>query len=164
MLQSNHLIGFGVGVQGVTLTTVTINTADGTAAGQTYTLVDRATAVLNGVTVPYIGFYSTTARTVKVKIVKRNSANNYDVVVDQSYSHGGTGWEDVTLSSSYVVPGSGAYFLAGYVGAGGANPNTHNAAAARAYAGPGNDLSGTGVATTGEDSAGGTYPMRYSYN
>jgi len=148
---------------GRNFTTVTINSSDGTAGGQTYTFVDRATAVLNSVTIYSVGFYSTIVRTVKVKVVRRNAGPTYDVLVDQSYSHGGTGWEDVVLSSPYSVPASGAIFLGGYVGAGGSNPNTHNAAAARAYFGPTIDLTGTGVSPSGEDSAGGTYPLRYTY-
>jgi hypothetical protein len=94
--------------------TMQLNAPNSAVAAQGYTFADRSSAVTNGMIVASIGVYSTVARTIKVKIVKRNSANNYTVVVDQSYSHGGSGWEDATLSSPYTVPGSGTYYLASY--------------------------------------------------
>lgn len=135
-----------------------INAPSSTAAAQGYTFVDRTTAVTNGSTIVSIGFYSTVVRTIKIKIVLRNSANNYTVVVDQSYSHGGTGWEDVTLSSPYTVPGSGTYYLAGYMAAGGSNPNVTANGVSRAYILA--DLTGTGTTTT-EDSTSSVFPLRY---
>jgi hypothetical protein len=141
-------------------TTVTMNTASSTGAGQNYTLIDRSTAVLNSVEVRKIGIYSTTARTMTVKLVKRNSANNYDVVVTQAMSHGGTGWEDCTLSSPYTVPASGTYYLGAHCSSGGANPN-YTGAVARAYKAATN-MTGTGQTTDGEDSAS-VFPVRYSY-
>lgn len=139
-------------------TSVQINPNSTTAAAQGYTFIDRTTAVTNSQTVLSIGVFSNTARTIKAKIVKRNSANNYDVVVDQSFAHAGGGWQDVTLTSPYVVPGSGTYYLGAYT-TGGANPNT-TAHVARSYVN--SDLTGTGVATTAEDTNG-AFPTRYSY-
>jgi hypothetical protein len=140
-------------------TTVTINSTSTTEANQTNTYIDRTTAVLNSVIVSKVGMYSTTARSITLKIVKRNSANNYDVVVNETFSHTGSGWEDFTLSSSYTVPGTGTYYLGSYVPAGGSNPNV-TGTVSRAYL-TGGSLTGTGVATTGEDSAGAVRPTRY---
>lgn len=159
MLQSNHLIGFGIGAQVAGSTTVTINTSDGTAGAQNFTFISRGTAVVNGVTISSIGFYSLTARTVKVKVCLRNSANNYDIVSDTSYSHGGTGWEDVSITP-YAVPGSGTYYIGGYCSAGGANPNVKTSAARTYKSG---DVTGTGQTTTGEDTST-AFPLRYTYS
>ncbi len=141
--------------------TVTINTADTTATAQNFTFVDRTTAVIPSALVTKIGFFSNTARNVTLKIVKRNSANNYDVVINQTFAHTGAGWQDFTITTPYSVPASGTYYLAGYVPSGGANPDVKNApAGGRAYIN--SDLTGTGVATTGED-GGQSFPMRYIY-
>ncbi len=102
--------------------------------------------------------YSTSARTVTLKIVKRNSANNFDVVISQSFPHTGSGFEDFALSSPYTVPGSGSYYLGSYVAAGGSSPNV-TGTVTRSYL-TGGDLTGTGVATTAEDS-GAVHPLRY---
>lgn len=137
--------------------TAQISAPASTAGAQGFTLIDRSTAVPNGTVVKSVGVYSTVARTIKAKIALRNSANNYTVVVDQSYSHGGSGWEDVTLSAPYTVPGAGTYYLAAYVGAGGSSPNV-TASVARAYLN--SDLIGTG-ATTAEDTNT-VFPLRYT--
>lgn len=157
MLANSHLIGFEAAGSEFT---VTINTADTTLTAQNFTFVDRSTAVLPSALVTKIGFFSNTARTVTVKIVKRNSANNYDVVVTQAFAHAGTGWQDFTITTPYSVPATGTYYLAGYVPSGGANPDCKNTSGARAYIN--SDLTGTGVATTGEDTTS-TFPMRYTY-
>ncbi|UPU00217.1 hypothetical protein J4G48_0020255 [Bradyrhizobium barranii subsp. apii] len=143
---------------GVIPTTVQINPPASTVAAQTYTQIDRTTAVLNGVTVSKVGVYSTVARTIKLKIVLRNAANNYTAAVDQSYSHGGSGWEDATLTTPYTVPSSGTYYLGAYVASGGSNPNA-TGVVNRTYVQA--DLTGT-MATTAEDSNT-TFPMRYVY-
>lgn len=141
---------------------VTINNPSTTLANQGNTYVDLTTAVLNSVTVSKIGMYSTTARTVTLKIVKRNSANNYDVVVNQSFSHTGSGWENFPLSSEYTVPGSGSYYLASYVAAGGSNPNV-TGTVSRAYL-TGSSMTGNGQSTTAEDASGAVHPLRYVHS
>lgn len=141
-------------------TSVQINSfsADG-SWGDTYTVIDRTTAVLNNVTVGRIGLYSTAAHTFTVKIVRRNSAGNYDVVVSENFAHPGGGWVDKTLSSPYTVPASGTFYLASYNAATG----THNLTAVgtnRAYK-VGN-ITGSGQAGITEDT-GVTNPMRYTH-
>lgn len=139
--------------------TVTINSATTTAGIGTLSIVDRTTAVLNSQTVTSIGVYSTSAVTFTIKIVKRNSAGNYDVVVNQgSAVHAGAGWQDFALSSSYAVPGTGTYYLAAYTTTG--TVNSTGASISRARSGATN-ISGTGVTLT--EDTGDAYPMRYSY-
>lgn len=156
MLESNDLVGFGVSAGGI----ITINTASGTTNIQGYSMIARDVVVANGHTVLTIGIYSTIVNaTFKVKLVKRNSANNYDVVVNQAVSHGGTGWEDFALTAPYTVPQSGTYYLAAYQNT--TLSNTVAAGAARAYVVA--DISGAGAVTTGEDAGGTNYPLRYTF-
>ena len=75
------------------------------------TIISLGTAVLNSQTVHSIGYYSTGAGSNTLKLVKRNSAGNYDVIVSQAVSHGGGGWQDFVLTSDYVVPGTGDYYI-----------------------------------------------------
>jgi hypothetical protein len=93
---------------------VTINPTGSTASLASYTLLDRTTAALNSVSIVSIGLSSNVAAAFTVKLAKRNSAGNYDVVVSQTLSHGGGGFEDVTLSSPYAVPATGSYYFGGY--------------------------------------------------
>jgi len=85
-------------------------TTNGTAG---YTVTDYDME-LNGASLTAIGIYSGTALTYKVKLLKKNSATNLDVVVDESFSHGGTGWEHHTLASPYDIPTTGTYVLGMY--------------------------------------------------
>lgn len=89
-------------------------TIDGSQSSGGYTYVDRSWAVNNSSTVTKIGVYSTDAQSFNVKLVLRNSATDYDVVVSETLSHGGTGWEDLTLSSPYEVSASGDYYAGCY--------------------------------------------------
>jgi hypothetical protein len=80
-----------------------------------YTSAYLLLQLVNGATVNKIGvFYGGAAASMKIKIIKRNSAGNYDVVYDQAFTHPGTGWYDVTLTTPYTVPASGDYFPAVY--------------------------------------------------
>jgi hypothetical protein len=80
--------------------------------GTTY--FDRSWQIDNNSTVTKIGVYATTPGTTTVKIAKRNSTGNYDIVVSQTCNHPGTGWYDCTLTSPYVVPASGTYLAGAY--------------------------------------------------
>lgn len=82
--------------------------------GANYTIFNRSFALDPGATIETIGVNSAHAGTMKVKIALRNSATSYTIVVDQTVSHGGAGWQDFTLSSPYVVPGSGTYYVGVY--------------------------------------------------
>lgn len=81
-----------------------------------YTAFDTDFSVTNSATVVSMGVYMTTAKTIVLKIGKRNSAGNYDIVVTQSFAHPGGGWVDVALSSPYAVPGSGTFYAGIYSG------------------------------------------------
>lgn len=114
-----------------------------------WTFIDRTAAIPNNTYITGIGIQCNSSHTGKVKICKRNSANNYDIVVDQSISHAGAGWQDFNLTSLYLVPGSGTYYLGAFFATGGTNPDYKGTSGARAFVN--SDLTGTGVATTGED-------------
>ena len=82
-----------------------------------YTIFDRTNALPNGVTVTAIGLNLTSSSNVRVKIVKRNSSGNYDIVVDEAFTHPGGGWQSKTLTTPFAIPGSGTYYSAIYVNA-----------------------------------------------
>lgn len=145
--------------KGASSTTVALSPPSTTVAAQGYTFVDRSAAIVNGANVQSIDVYSNTARTMKVKIAKRNASNNYDIVVDQSFSHAGGGWQTVTLSSSYLISGT-IFFVAVYCSAGGANPDVSAIGVTRSY--NASDVTGTGFASFAEDSSQ-VFPTRYTY-
>jgi len=88
--------------------------ASATAGWVNNTYVNEASALPNGATIDTVGMYSDAAVTLTMKIVKRNSSTNVDVVVSQSFSHPGGGWADLTLSSPYAVPASGTYYVGAF--------------------------------------------------
>lgn len=138
-------------------TVVTIGSVSTSAALGGNTAFDRSTAVPNGITITKIGVYSTAARTVNAKIARRNSATSIDIVVDQSFAHPGGGWADVTLTSPYVVPPTGSYYIGAYATS---NPIEVMANSPRILIGGQNPGVGTGIATT-EDNAQ-NYVLRYT--
>lgn len=159
---SNYTIDTSTGCVKPTIalgvTTVTINSGvSGTTTG--FTLIDRTTALLNGITVYKIGVYSTAAATIKVKIYERLTATTGTVVVDQSFSHPGGGWADCTLSSPYSVPGSGTFYLGAYT-AGNVDLLTTNVT--RTF--KSGDVTGSASGMSEDTGAGRTYAMRYSHS
>lgn len=106
------------GTQGVlkpSTTTTTIGTTTGTSSENNFTLVDRSAALPNNAKVVTIGIYAATANASYVaKILKRNSAGNYDIVVSQAVSHPGGGWADFTLTTPHAIPASGEYYIGVY--------------------------------------------------
>lgn len=101
----------------VTSTTQQIIGPTGTSSfGPGFTLFDLNTALTAGDVITKIGLYSTIATSTPfVKIGKRNSAGNFDIVVSQSINHPGGGWVDFTLATPYTVPGTGTYYVGGYL-------------------------------------------------
>lgn len=87
-------------------------TANSSNSGNT--VIDRSWALTNGRTISHIGVYSITAASCTVKVVRRVSSETYDILVSETFSHGGTGWEDFELSSPYEIPGSGSIHLGMY--------------------------------------------------
>lgn len=125
-----------------TIETSALSPSNTTNGGQTY--VDRTYALDPNSTVTKIGVFNTQASSsIKVKIVERTSASTYDVDVDQAYSHGGTGWEDVTLSTPFVVPGTGDFYAALHTVASISGDTSGNAGATVA-----GDKTGTGQSIT----------------
>jgi hypothetical protein len=133
------------------------NTSVGTGNYGGYTFVDRSFSLPNGTAVTKLGLYSDGAVTTDVKIVKRNSAGNYDIVASETLDHAGGGWQDVTLSSRYVVPTTGDYHLASYTAAGTRNIT---ATVARAYVAA--NAAGAGQSFT-EDAVAAVLPVRATY-
>lgn len=136
--------------------TVTINTNSTTGAVAGFTIVDRTAALVAGRQVATIGIYNSIAQTMSVKILLRNSASNYTVVVTQSVAHPGTGWYDATLTSPYTVPASGSYYLGAYSPSG---APAVTAAVVRAYIS--SDLTGTSGGFTEDTNV--AFPMRYGF-
>ena len=122
------------------------NPAGSTIGG--YTFVERTWAVDNDKDVTHIGASSNVAFSCVLKILKRNSAGNYDIVVSESHSHGGTGWEDHELASPFTVPSTGEYHVALYFAAG---PTIPANSTTRAY--KAGDVTGTGQTGFGEDTS-----------
>ncbi len=91
--------------------------ADGSGSytSSNFTLFNRGRGLDNNKTVTKVGIYLAAAFTIAIKVCKRNSANDYNIISTENFSHGGTGWEDFTLAAPYAVPGSGEYLIACYV-------------------------------------------------
>ncbi|MET4371580.1 hypothetical protein ABIA99_004279 [Bradyrhizobium sp. LB12.1] len=161
---SNYTVDTASGLVKPTLagTTTTIDAPSTTITSlSTFTMVDLTTALVAGAVVSSVGIYSAAVGTFKAKIVKRNSAGNFDVVADQSFAHPGTGWADATLTSPYTVPGTGSYYLAAANITVSAVVN-FTASVSRAY--KASDITGTGQTGFTEDSGNGVMPLRYTYN
>lgn len=139
-------------------TTTTINSPNGTAGQSTLTWVDRSSALTNSITISSVGIYSTNAQTMTVKIVKQNSTSNFDIVVSESFVHPGGGWADKTLSSPYVVPGSGTYNLGAYYNG---TADTKSAQPVSYIAG--DQAVATGVSGWTVSGSNTSFPMRYTY-
>lgn len=106
MLSVNQLIGFGsvsIAVE------QEIDGGHSTTTGnhQNVTNFDRTFTIPNNATVIGISVFSNTAASIRVKIAEAISSTELDVNVDESFSHGGSGWERHDLSSSYSVPATG---------------------------------------------------------
>jgi hypothetical protein len=137
--------------------------SSGTASGTLdfspgYTMFDMSSALTNGDVVSAIGVYLTSAKSVVVKIGKRNSAGNFDVAVSQAFSHPGGGWANVALSSPYTVPGSGSYYVGCYQTGSG---DVRSSAVSRAYAS--GEITGSSPGFT-EDSSVNHPPLRRVVN
>jgi hypothetical protein len=135
MAVANTLSGTGTGAVSYLYKWIPTQYAEGsqpvstTPAFAGYTMVDRSLQLRFNNTVTKIGAYSSSVATITVKILKRNSAGNYDVAISQSCSHPGGGWYDCTLTTPFLVP-AGTYY-AGVYSAG--NMGATSANVARAY-------------------------------
>jgi hypothetical protein len=114
------------------------------------------TYIPNSSIVVSIGFYATSPITIKVKIALRNSATSFTFVVAQSYSHGGTGWEDCVLTTPYSVAATGNYVIGVYSASGYGN----NLAGPRAYVS--GDASGTATLTSDDPGVNPVPPLRWT--
>lgn len=123
----------------------------------TLTMFNRSFTLDNGKTVMKLGVYSAVSGSVTLKIAKRNSSTSYTVAVSETFAHPGTGWHDFELSSPYVVPPSGDYFV-GFYGASSHYPVLFNQP--RAYA-SGN---GSGTLTVTENASNNAPALRALYS
>lgn len=140
---------------GTTQTIGTNSTTNNFGAGAT--MFDMATALTNGDVITSIGAYSTGATSLTLKIGKRTAAGSFDIVVSQVVAHPGGGFVDFALTSSFVIPGTGTY----YVGAYGAS--TLAATAVKARGVKTGDITGTGQTGFTEDT-GNLIPLRVIKN
>jgi hypothetical protein len=137
--------------------TITLNAPSLTGGSVNVTYIDRSHAIPNGRTVNAIGVYSTTAGSFTLKILRQNSATNFDVVQSFVVNHSGAGWQDFNFSTPYVIPASGTYNLASLTPL--SNANNTASSVARSYIL--SDASGSGVAATAD--TGIVHPLRYVY-
>lgn len=80
-----------------------------------YTWVDRTAKLTNGKTVAKIGLYGKDSTGLYLKILKRTSANTYDVVVNQAATLSSTiGWQWFDLSPPFAIPETGDYYVGMY--------------------------------------------------
>jgi hypothetical protein len=78
-----------------------------TNLGSTYTICDRAMALIPGKTVKWLRIYMNGSHPVRPKIARENSTTNYDVVYNgASATHPGGGYADF-FGGNYVVPSDG---------------------------------------------------------
>ncbi|BAE51215.1 hypothetical protein [Paramagnetospirillum magneticum] len=82
--------------------------------GASWTYTDRAYSIPNGVTVSSVGIWSNaTSGNGTLYIMERVGAGSYVVRASQAITFTATGWLDVALS--YVVPGSGTFYVGAWV-------------------------------------------------
>jgi len=82
-----------------------------------YTSISRRDVLPAGKVVTKLGHYSAAAASLKLKILRRDSAGNYTTVVDLSCAHAGGGWQDFALATPYAVPADGFSYYLGVYGA-----------------------------------------------
>lgn len=98
-------------------TTGNTRASDG-SPGSSWTYTDRAYSIPNSVTVTSLGIWSNaTSGNGTLYIMERTSAGNYAVRASQAVTFTATGWIDVTLSSPYVVPASGTFYVGAWCNA-----------------------------------------------
>lgn len=108
-------------------------------AGITY--VDESYTLPNNVTIASIGCYQTSAISVALKICKKNSSGNYDIVYSQTITTSTSGWQDFTLTTPYAIPSSGSYYVGIYSASNFAYSTSHTACATAS-----GNVTGTGQA------------------
>lgn len=109
-------------------------------------MFDAGVTLTNGATVNKIGVYSTTPRNFFIKIVHLVSGSTYAVDYDVLWAHPGGGWSDHTLTSPFVVPGSGSYYPACFQSSGSID---HKSGRSRLYYSGNSTTSNSYTADTG---------------
>lgn len=110
-------------------------------------VVHRDFRLPNGETIEKLGVYCT-ARTITLYVVKRNSAGDFDIEAAETFSHGGGGWQDVTLSTPFAIPATGDYFMAYFTATGAIH---YQASQDRAWVFPGSQPASGNISGLTED-------------
>ncbi len=79
-----------------------------------FTNFNQSVPLRNDTTITSLGIFADSAATIVLKIALRVSSGTRDVVVSQSVSHGGAGWQDFQLTTPYYIPETGTYYIGGY--------------------------------------------------
>lgn len=136
-------------------TETTSGTPSGSINMATFFYVDRSWAVNNGATVTHLWLYTTTPGAYPIKLVRRNSAGNYDVVAQSIIAHFGGGWQRVALETPYAVASDGKEYYVGLYTAGVNHPAID--LKARAYSA--SNVTGNGVTLTEQAANSGWYVL-----
>lgn len=145
---ASKFCGFRIG-DGTITKEGTIVPPSGNIAAGSYSYVDLSWRAVNGRKVVKLWLNTTTSGTYPIKIVRQNSAGNYDVVLNTSIVHGGGGDESVTVD--YDVPDDGKVYHVAVYTTGVNHPMTDGNP--RAYAA--SNISGNGVTMTEQQSGSG---------
>jgi len=78
------------------------------------TVFARTWTVPNNSTVIKMSVHSGTSGSIALKIALENSSTDLDIVMTETFSHTGSGWEEFTLTTPYAVPASGTYRAGAY--------------------------------------------------
>lgn len=114
------------------------------------TYINLTQKLPNSVDIISIGMYANLAVSLTMKIVKRNSSGNVDVVVSEAFSHPGGGAASKVLTSPFRVPGTGDYYVGAFFNAD--VSLNYNASQTRIVAG--SNITGNGQ--TGTEASGST--------
>lgn len=148
-------IAYGVDLFNQYMTNLGLASTSGVYASG-YTVISRNSAFVPNDIVTNLQIYSTTAFTGKLKIMRRNGALDYTLIQEQAISHGGTGWENFTLSPSFTVPSTGSHYVGIYT----ATSPTGTASQNRSYHSGDVGTSNTGWAEDTNISFGARYNLR----
>ncbi|WP_313613397.1 hypothetical protein [Agrobacterium sp.] len=121
-------------------TTQDIGTAAAALPYSAGTFIDWGNPLTANDVISGVGLFGSAA-TYSVKILRRNSAGNYDVIVSESFSHPGGGYAVKDLATPFVVPATGLYCIGVYLPA--ITTNNRTAGTSRAY--NSGNVTGSGV-------------------
>lgn len=125
---TNQDIGVGAG-----------DTSGAVTSGVTY--IDINTALTAADVISAIKVRSSSAQSMTLKIAKRNSSGNFDIVASQTVAHPGGGQVTFALVTPFTVPGTGSYYVGAYLASSGSGCATTSNISQASKSG---DITGTG--------------------